>query len=112
MDGETDYDLGERKHLMKRKNLALLFILLVAVMGVFSLFGKASVTASAETAAEQQAEVPAESAADTGEVEYEGWAEAPWIMKYILFSVIGVIVLAIIASIYCAVTPMKRKKFH
>lgn len=43
--------------------------------------------------------------------EYEGLAEAPLLIKFIFASVALAVVFAIIAIIYCAVTPMKRKKF-
>lgn len=43
--------------------------------------------------------------------EYEGLAEAPLIIKFIFASVALAAVFAIIAIIYCAATPMKRKKF-
>ena len=43
-------------------------------------------------------------------MEYEGWAEAPGIIKYMVFSLIGVVVLSIIAGIYCAIKPPRRRK--
>ena len=42
--------------------------------------------------------------------QYEGWAEAPGIIKYMIFSIIGIVVLSIIAGIYCAVKPPRRRK--
>ena len=42
--------------------------------------------------------------------QYEGWAEAPGIIKYMIFSIIGIVILSIIAGIYCAVKPPRRRK--
>lgn len=94
---------------MKRRKQVVLFLLL-AVMGAVSIFGKSRVTAFAETATETQTEVSDKQAADTEVTEYEGFAEAPGIIKYMIFSLIGVVVLAVIAGIYCAVTPPRRRK--
>ena len=49
-------------------------------------------------------------AAETEPVVYEGLAEMPGIIKYMIFSLVGVIVLSIIAGIYCAVKPPGRRR--
>ena len=95
---------------MKRNKRVIFLILAVTVMGVFGLFGKASVAAFAEEVTEMQTEVPDENTADTATVEYQGLDEMPWIFKYMIFSVIGVAVLAGIAAIYCAFTPLHKRR--
>ena len=103
---------------MKRRKQIVLFLLLITVMGVCSLFGKATDRVFADTATRTQTSATEDTAteAGTGEngagaevIEYEGLAEMPGIIKYMIFSLIGVVVLSIIAGIYCAVTPPRRK---
>ena len=96
---------------MKRTKQMLAFLLLVTVMGVCGLFGKSSAAVSAEAATEQQTETPGESSSDTEEIEYEGLAEAPGIIKFIFFSLILAAVFVVVGIIYCAVTPMHRKRW-
>ena len=49
-------------------------------------------------------------AAETEPIIYEGMAEMPGIIKYMIFSLVGVVVLSIIAGIYCAVKPPRRRR--
>lgn len=47
---------------------------------------------------------------NTGAGERQVVTKMPGIFKYMIFSVAGVAVLAIIAAIYCAVTPPSRRR--
>jgi len=62
-----------------------------------------------ETVAEPTA-IPENSIIETAGGERQVVTKMPGIFKYMLFSVIGVAVLAIIAAIYCAVTPPSRRR--
>ena len=95
---------------MKRKKQWILFFVLVAVMGVAGLFVRSFCSVAAQAATEQQTETSDEAASGAGEVEYQGLDEMPGIFKYMIFSLLGVVVFSIIAGIYCAVTPPRRRK--
>ena len=62
-----------------------------------------------ETVAEPTA-IPENSIIDTAGGERQVVTKMPGIIKYMLFSLAGIVILAIIAGIYCAVTPPKRRK--
>ena len=93
---------------MKKQIRAVVCLLLFLVIGGVGFLGKSQVTTYAQNTTELQTE--GAEAADAEEVVYEGLAEMPGIIKYMIFSLIGVVVLSIIAGIYCAVTPPGRRK--
>ena len=152
--------MGERRFTVKRTKKWILGIMGVAAMGIFSLFGKSAVTATADSVdgyaaldaaaglahvvdlsttientifggvgvthtgtvganatlltqldvAWEPTAIPENSIIDTAGGERQVVTKMPGIFKYMLFSVIGVTVLAIIAAIYCAVTPPSRRR--
>lgn len=65
---------------------------------------------AAEVKPAEPTETPEDSAASTDAGERQGVTEMSGIFKYMICSVIGVVILAIVAAIYCAVTPPSRRR--
>ena len=79
---------------MKKAGKFILYVMGVLILGIISFSVREAVPAAA---------------ALTHVVEVTGQTEMPWIFKYMIFSLVGVVLLAMIAAIYVTVKGRRRK---
>ena len=92
---------------MKKTRKYIFCMMGVIALGLFGLFAGKAKPVVALTEVPEITETITEMPAAEQETPV-GQTEMPGIIKYMIFSIVGVVLLAIIAAIYCAVKPPRK----